>query len=177
MDGAYQRRDPSRRKTLKSSEAHPLTRQRNRLTRLGYHFLFVGTFALMGGALRGFNLLLILAGLVVGILLMHWRWSSRSLEQLTVSRRLPSEAFAGRPFRITFLIRSASRFLPVWMLRVEENISSQSVLNQTGSRWSHLLPKSGSQSKADTLRKSEATTKVVCGVDVVATGSKSVGSC
>lgn len=84
----------------------------------------VGTFAMVGGALRGFNLLLILAGLAVGTLLMHWRWSRRSTEELSLIRGLPSEAIAGKPFRIRYQIKNRSRWFPVWLLRIEDTISS-----------------------------------------------------
>ncbi len=99
-------------------------RRKHRLTRLGYHFLFVGSFAMLGGALRGFNLLLVLAGLIVGVLIMQWRWSRRSVESVSVQRRLPSEAFAGKSFRIRYLLHNHSRVMPVWMMRVEDRIRS-----------------------------------------------------
>ena len=52
-----------------------LPRYNNRLTRLGFHFLFLGSFAIFGGAVRGFNLLLVLAAVLIGALLIQWRWS------------------------------------------------------------------------------------------------------
>lgn len=79
---------------------------------------------MLGGALRGFNLLLVLAGLIVGLLIMHWRWSRRAIEAISVTRRLPTEAFAGRPFQVRFLLRNHSRMMPVWMIRVEDRIES-----------------------------------------------------
>ena len=105
---------------LRQTEA----RRKHRLTRLGFHFLFVGTFAMLGGALRGFNLLLVLAGLMVGALIMQWRWSRRSVEAVRVQRRLPTEAFAGKPFRVRYRLRNHSYFMPVWMIRVEDRIAA-----------------------------------------------------
>lgn len=99
-------------------------RRKHRLTRLGFHFLFVGAFAMLGGALRGFNLLLVLAGLLVGALLMQWRWSRRSAEAIGVNRRMPTEAFAGKPFRVRYRLRNFSQIMPVWMLRVEDQIKA-----------------------------------------------------
>ncbi len=98
------------------------SRRSHRLTRLGFHFLFVGAFAMLGGALRGFNLLLVLAGLLVGALIMQWRWSRRSVESVSVQRRLPTEAFAGKSFRVRFRLRNHSRLMPAWMMRVEDSI-------------------------------------------------------
>lgn len=97
-------------------------RRKHRLTRLGFHFLFVGAFAMLGGALRGFNLLLVLAGLLVGTLIMQWRWSRQAIEAISVQRRLPSEAFAGKPFRVRYRLRNHSRLMPVWMIRIEDKI-------------------------------------------------------
>jgi uncharacterized protein (DUF58 family) len=124
-----------------------MTWQRNRLTRLGVHFLFVGSFALIGGALRGFNLLLILAGLVVGVLIVHWRWSRRSMEDLSVKRRLPMEAFAEKPFRIGYQVQSTSRFFPSWMLCIEDCVSPQKRAIGTHGRWSRLVHRSPFASK------------------------------
>jgi uncharacterized protein (DUF58 family) len=100
------------------------SRRKHRLTRLGFHFLFVGAFAMLGGALRGFNLLLVLAGLLVGALIMQWRWSRRSVEAISARRRLPAEAFAGKPFRVRYRLHNHSRLMPVWMIRVEDEIES-----------------------------------------------------
>jgi uncharacterized protein (DUF58 family) len=79
---------------------------------------------MLGGALRGFNLLLVLAGLMVAALIMQWRWSRRSIEAMSVRRRLPSEAFAGRPFRVRYLLHNHGRWMPAWMVRVEDKISA-----------------------------------------------------
>jgi uncharacterized protein (DUF58 family) len=86
--------------------------------------MFVGSFAMLGGALRGFNLLLVLAGLLVGALIMQWRWSRHSIDAVRVQRRLPNEAFAGASFRVRYRLTNHSRWLPVWMVRVEDRIES-----------------------------------------------------
>lgn len=95
-------------------------RFRHRLTRLGIHFLFVATFAMVGGSIRGFNLLIALAGFLVGALIVQWRTSRRAIESLTVSRELPIEAFADTPFKIRYRVRNLSRWLSVWMIRVDD---------------------------------------------------------
>ena len=99
-------------------------RYRHRLSRLGVHFLFVGGFAMLGGALRGFNLLLILAGGLTAALLVQWRWSKASVERLTIRRRLPAEAFAGKPFRVRFRLVNHARMLPAWLLRVDDELAA-----------------------------------------------------
>jgi uncharacterized protein (DUF58 family) len=106
-------------------------RQRFRLTRLGLHFLFVATFTMIGGALRGFNLLLVLSGLLIGALLVQWRASRWGIESSLVTRRLPVEAFAGSRFRVHYRVRNISRLLPVWTIRIDDRITALS-----GGEWS-----------------------------------------
>lgn len=105
-----------------STQQSPERSHKHRLTRLGFHFLFVGAFAMLGGAVRGFNLLLVLAGLLVGGLLIQWRWSRRSIEVLAVQRRNPTEAFAETPFRVRYLLRNHGWLMPAWMVRIEDKI-------------------------------------------------------
>ena len=77
---------------------------------------------MLGGALRGFNLLLVLAGLIAGTLIMHWRLSKRTIENLSAQRRLPTEAFACKPFRVRYQVTNLSRFFPAWMIRIEDQV-------------------------------------------------------
>lgn len=84
--------------------------------------LFVGTFAIIGGSLRGINLLLVLAGLMVGALLVQWRWALRSIESVSVKRRLPISAFAGTRFRVRYRLTNRHRLLPGWLLRIDDSI-------------------------------------------------------
>ena len=98
------------------------TRRKQRLTRLGSHFLFVGTFAILGGSLRGFNLLLVLASLVIAALLIQWRAVRRAIESVVIERRLPEWAFAGSPFRVRFQLTNTSALIPIAMLRIDDNV-------------------------------------------------------
>lgn len=121
-------------------------RHKHRLTRLGFHFLFVGGFAMLGGAVRGFNLLLVLAGMLIGALIMQWRWSRRSIEALSVSRRLPTEAFAETTFRVRYVLRNHAWLMPAWMIRIEDTIRSDG-----GSRLSQAICGAGVISAQQTV--------------------------
>jgi uncharacterized protein (DUF58 family) len=94
------------------------------MSRLGWHFVFVGTFAMMGGAIRGFNLPLVLSGLIVGALLMQWRLARRMIEAVETRRRLPNEAFVGQTFTVRFLVTNQSRWLPALLLRIDDQIDA-----------------------------------------------------
>ena len=103
---------------------HLTTRFRYRFTRIGIHFAFVALFAIVGGSIRGFNLLLVLAGFLVAVLIVQWRSSRRAIGYLTVRRRIPSSVFAGAAFRITYLVKNNSRWLAVWMIRLDDRLES-----------------------------------------------------
>ncbi len=77
---------------------------------------------MLGGAIRGFNLPLVLAGLIVGALLMQWRLSRRMVELIDCRRRLPDEAFVGQTFATRFLVSNRSAWLPALLLRIDDQI-------------------------------------------------------
>ena len=118
-------------------------RYRLRLTRLGYHFLFVALFAMIGGSIRGFNLLLVLAGLLMSVILVQWRSGLAMIRPGLVLRRLPTEVFAGEPFEVRYSIRNQSRWIPMWMLRISDLMTQ----HRTGSR-SHRAKQSPLRSAA-----------------------------
>ena len=91
-------------------------------TRLGLHLIFIAIFTMVGGALRGFNLLLVLAGLLIGGVLIAWRharWFSNSVH---VDRVLFGDAFVGKPFRVSYRVHNLSRLLPLWMISIRDEI-------------------------------------------------------
>ena len=107
-----------------SEPSRPNSRFRYRFTRIGIHFAFVALFAMVGGSIRGFNLLLVLAGFLVAVLIVQWRSSRGAIECLSARRRLPQETYAGVAFRITYLIKNHSHWLSVWMVRVDDVIGA-----------------------------------------------------
>lgn len=120
-DGAGYRR--SRRDDIdgEHGDSHDQLGVSSRLTRLGWHFLFVATFAVLGGSIRSLNLMLILSGLVFSGLLMSWRVASRSTQRARVRRRLPTEVMAGKPFQIRYLWTNSAWLTPIWLLRVNDS--------------------------------------------------------
>lgn len=121
----------------------------SRLTRLGFHFLFLGSFAIFGGAARGFNLLLVLAAILVGALLIQWRWSRHSIASITLDRRLPHETFAGKSFNVRFRLRNHNRILAAWMLRLNDHIKGISTSDQTTAHCGVAAVEAGSIATAD----------------------------
>lgn len=100
------------------------TRFRYRLTRLGVHFLFIALFAMMGGSLRGFNLLLVLAGLLVGILLIQWRIGRVNIRGARLQRLPLTGSHAGSELTLRYKITNQNRFLPLWMVRIHDQVTA-----------------------------------------------------
>ena len=128
---------------------------RFRLSRLGWQFAFIGVFAMLGGAIRAYNLPLVLAGLLIGALLLQWRWARQTVVAVTIQRRLPSEAFAGQPFTVRFLISNRSAWFPAWLLRIDDAIR---------------LPGSSGRRIGGWMGRSTGVSKASCGIGVVPPG-------
>jgi uncharacterized protein (DUF58 family) len=93
-----------------------------RLTREGFQFLFMVTFILFGAVLRDVNLLVFLAGTLLGMVLIQWRVCSRIMLNLTVDRRLPRAIHARRPFEIELTLRNPKRWLGAWWILVQDRM-------------------------------------------------------
>jgi uncharacterized protein (DUF58 family) len=90
------------------------------ITREGAYYLFVLGFVLTGAVLREINLMLVLAGMMIGPLLVNWRVSRRMTRGLTVVRRAPESAHAGRPVTVECVVTSEAR---VSTLAIEDRIT------------------------------------------------------
>jgi len=101
-------------------------RRRIVICREGVYYLFVLAFIVGGATARDLNLLFILAGMMVGPLLFNWRFVSQSLRQLSISRRLPEQIFAGRPFRVEICGDNQRPRLGSWMIAVDDCVQSES---------------------------------------------------
>jgi uncharacterized protein (DUF58 family) len=95
------------------------------ICREGVYYLFVLAFIVGGATLRDINLLFILAGMMVGPLLFNWRFVAQSLRQLSISRRLPEQIFAGRPFRVEICGQNQRRRLGSWMVVVDDCVQPE----------------------------------------------------
>lgn len=105
------------RQTLKTG-----TTVSTRLTREGFQFLFMVTFILFGAVLRDVNLLVFLAGTLLGMILIQWRICSRILLELSVDRRLPRAIHARRPFEIELTLKNPKPWLGAWWVLVQDRM-------------------------------------------------------
>lgn len=86
--------------------------------------MILGLLAMVGGAVQGFNLLLVLSSTLLAAMIVHWRWSGRSIETVGVERRLPTEVFAGKPFRVRYQTSNSNWLMPAWLLQISDVVTS-----------------------------------------------------
>jgi uncharacterized protein (DUF58 family) len=79
-------------------------------------------FILLGAVLRDVNLLIFLAGTLLAMLLIQWRVCSRTLLDLTVTRRLPRSIHARRPFEIELTLKNPKSWLGAWWILVQDRM-------------------------------------------------------
>ncbi len=79
------------------------------LTREGYYFLIVLAFVLVRGLMKEINLMLALAGMMVGVFYFNWLGARLILRRVAGRRILPSLAVAGEPTTIEIEITSPHR--------------------------------------------------------------------
>ena len=98
------------------------SRRRVWVTREGWYFLLVLGFILIGIVLRQVNLLVVLAGLMIGLFVFHWRLTSQMLRLLDVRRRLPEWICAGDPLTIELTLVNRRRRLAGWAIVLEDSL-------------------------------------------------------
>lgn len=104
------------------NQARYLSQVKFRLTREGVHFLAVLLFVFVGAVIREINLLILLAGSMIGLLVLQWRFNTRTLHKLTLQRRLPPHAVVGNVTSISVLLHNPKRWLGSWLVMVEDGL-------------------------------------------------------
>lgn len=97
-------------------------RRRAWLTREGWYYLALLAFVLGGAVIRSGNLLLILAGMMIGPLIFNWRLVIAGLSGLVIKRQLPSPVVAGEPLTVEFRVENTKWWLSTWLLRIEDRV-------------------------------------------------------
>ncbi|MCM2372031.1 DUF58 domain-containing protein [Aporhodopirellula aestuarii] len=115
---------------------------RHRMTRLGVQVMLIGVFGILGGSLNGLNLLVVVAAITLGGVMVQWRISRSMINSLRVDRRMPAEAFAGKPMRVRYQIHNEHRLMPIWL------ISLVDILEKMRRSDDDLLPPSKRPAKA-----------------------------
>ena len=100
--------------------ARALSHVRFRLTREGVHYIGILLFIFLGALLRDINLLILLAGSMIGLLLLQWRFNTRTLIGLTAQRYLPRNSFVAVETSVEMRVANPKVWLGAWLILVED---------------------------------------------------------
>jgi len=92
------------------------------ICREGLYYLVVLALVFAGAMLREVNLLLILAGMLVGPVILNWRAMGVTLRGLEVQRKVPEGVCAGDLLVANVQLSNTRRYVGSWAVVVEEEI-------------------------------------------------------
>jgi uncharacterized protein (DUF58 family) len=92
------------------------------LTREGWYYVLVLAFIIGGAILREVNLLVLLAGMMIGPLLFSWRWVATTISRLSVERHLPRTVTAGDVLVVDLEITNERRRLTSYAVVAHDTI-------------------------------------------------------
>ena len=102
--------------------ARHMSQVRFRLTREGVHFIGILVFIFIGAVIRDINLLVLLAGAMLGLLLLQWRFNSSTLAGLSLTRQNVDHTTADQNTDFEVELRNPKPWLGAWLLLVEDPI-------------------------------------------------------
>lgn len=118
-----------------------MLRRQTTLCREGWFYLAIVALVLGGALIKEVNLLLILAGMLLGPFLLNWQAVRATLQGLEVRRKLPSRVLAGEQMAVDLVLSNTRQRFASWAVAVEEQIHRESNSNhQEPLRPSVLFP-------------------------------------
>ena len=96
--------------------------RKTRVTREGLYYLGVLGFVLCGAFMREINLMIVLAGMMVGPIVISWRWAVMMLSRFEIDRKLPIGVGAGELLVVELAARNGRRRWASWAVAVEDSI-------------------------------------------------------
>lgn len=107
-------------------QGHRLSKRSLRLTAEGWYYVLVIAFIIGGAVLREVNLLVLLAGLMLGPVSWNWLIAKRALRNLAATRLGTNRTHVGKPLSVKWQIHNHDRRLPSWGIALEESLSRKS---------------------------------------------------
>ena len=99
-----------------------MPKQRTTICVEGWYYLMVLAFIIGGAIMREINLLLFVAGILIGPLVISWRLVARALCQVTAVRRLPTGIESGEVLIAEVTVTNGRRKGDAWGITVEDSI-------------------------------------------------------
>ncbi|MCA9265479.1 MAG: DUF58 domain-containing protein [Planctomycetales bacterium] len=100
--------------------------KRTHLTIEGGYYLIILSFIIGGAVIRQINLLMFVAGIMIGPLLISWFLVRRTLQRLEVRRSTPAGVGVGELLVVDLHVRNARRRLHAWGVVAEDFVERQS---------------------------------------------------
>ncbi|MCD4726244.1 MAG: hypothetical protein K8R46_01165, partial [Pirellulales bacterium] len=100
-------------------------RRQTTICREGLYYLVITALVLGGAMLKEVNLLLILAGMLLGPMLLNWRAVGFALRGMKIERQLPLCVGAGDPLAVGLNLTNTRRRLGSWAITAEEQIQRE----------------------------------------------------
>ena len=110
-----------------------MLRPQTTICREGIYFLAIIALVFGGAVIKEVNLLLILAGMLLGPFLLNWQAVRANLRGLKVDRNLPLRVCAGDVLSVDLSLMNTRRKLGCWAVVVEEQIQREAA----GGRGNH----------------------------------------
>jgi len=114
---------------------------RTRLTHEGWYFLIVLTFIVVAGSMRQINLMLVMAGMMVGAIYFNWHFARSMLRRLQIRRRLPDQIGAGDTLVVEVEVASPHRCTALLITDAIRRLDSSS--NKKSSSRANAKPTDG----------------------------------
>ncbi len=99
-----------------------MLRRQTTIHREGWYYLLIVVVVFGGALFKEVNLLLILAGMLLGPVLLNWQAVGTNLRGLCLERKLPRGLSAGDWLSVSLRLSNARRRLGAWGVVVEEQI-------------------------------------------------------
>ena len=111
------------------------------ISREGWYYLFIVAFIIGGAVLREVNLLVVLAGMMVGPLIFNWRIVSLATRNVDVQRHLPRRICAGEILPVDLVATNRRPYMGIWSLVVRDVIVQEGQPAKTSAaKVSALIP-------------------------------------
>ena len=85
-------------------------------------FVYITILAvvMVSAMIREINLLIILAGLMIGPLLVNWQVVRLTLGKMSCDRKIPDSLYPNEPFSVDLIVKNGRRRLDSWALVIED---------------------------------------------------------
>jgi uncharacterized protein (DUF58 family) len=100
-------------------------RRQTTICREGWYYLAIIVLVFGGAIFKDVNLLLVLAGMLLGAFLVNWRAVRTTLAGLRIERQLPSRISAGDVLSVNLSLLNTRRRLGSWAIVAEEQIERE----------------------------------------------------